>query len=67
MKNHVTLQQRVDFLEREINLLKSHLFKNSQKPWWQNIVDVFENDPDFEQISSMGQGIREQERMEAQT
>lgn len=62
MKNKLTLQQRVDFLEQEINLLKSHFFKNAQKPWWQKIVGVFENDPDFEQISLLGKAIREQER-----
>ena len=67
MKNDLTLQQRVDLLEQEINQIKSHLFKNAQQPWWQKIVGVFENDPDFEQISSLGQAIREQERMEAQS
>lgn len=54
MKNNLTLQQRVDFLEQEINLLKSRLFRNDQKPWWQKIVVVFKNDSDFEQIYSLG-------------
>jgi len=67
MKNDLTLQQRIDLLEQEINQIKSHLFNNYRKPWWQKIVGVFENDPDFEQISSLGQAIREQERMEAQS
>lgn len=67
MKNELTLQQRVDLLEQEINQIKSHLFNNSRKPWWQKIVGIFENDPDFEQISSLGQAIREQEKLEAQS
>ena len=31
------------------------------------IVGVFENDPAFEEISSLGESIREQERREAQS
>jgi hypothetical protein len=67
MKNEMTLQQRIDLLEKEIKLLKSHIYKNAQQPWWHQIVGVFENDPDFEQISALGQSIREQERMDAQS
>jgi len=63
----MTLQQRIDLIENEIKLLKSYVFKNAQQPWWQQIVGLFENDPDFDQISSLGRSIREQERMEAQS
>jgi len=67
MKNEMTLKQRMDLLENEIKLLKSHILKNSQQPWWHQIVGVFENDHEFEQISSLGSSIREQERLEAQS
>jgi hypothetical protein len=67
MKTEMTLQQRIDLIENEIKLLKSYVFKNAQQPWWQQIVGLFENDPDFDQISSLGRSIREQERMEAQS
>ncbi|HEX9974387.1 MAG TPA: hypothetical protein VGD14_20125 [bacterium] len=63
----MTIQQRIDLLENEIKILKSYILKNTPKPWWQQIVGVFENDPDFEQISSLGRSIREQERMDAQS
>lgn len=66
MKSEMTLQQRIDLLEKEIKVLKAHILKNAKQPWWQQIVGVFENDPDFEQIESLGRAIREQERMEAQ-
>lgn len=67
MKNEITLKQRMDLLENEIKLLKSKMLKNSQQPWWHQIVGVFENDPEFEQISSLGSSIREQERPETQS
>ena len=67
MENSLTLEQRVEVIERELNFLKAQLPKNSQKPWWQKIVGVFENDPAFDEISSLGQKFREQERAEAQS
>lgn len=67
MKSELTLKQRIDLLENEIKILKAHVFKDSQQPWWQQIVGVFENDPDFEQIETLGRALREQERVEAQS
>jgi len=67
INNKLTLDKRVDILERELSLIKSNLFRNSQEPWWCKIVGVFENDPVFEEISSLGKSIREQERREAQS
>jgi hypothetical protein len=67
MKNSLTLEQRVEVIKRELNFLKAQLPKNHQKPWWQKIVGVFENDPAFEEISSLGQAIREQEKLDAQS
>lgn len=66
MEHNLTIEQRVELIERELNLLKSQLPKNGSKPWWQKIAGVFENDPVFEEISSLGQSLREQERREAQ-
>lgn len=64
MENSLTLRQRVEVIERELGFLKAQLPKNSQKPWWQKIIGVFENDAAFDEISSLGQKIREQERAE---
>jgi hypothetical protein len=66
MENNLTLEQRVELIERELNFLKAQLPKNNQKTWWQKISGVFENDPVFDEISALGQGLREQERREAQ-
>jgi len=65
MENNHTLEQRIETIERELDLLKSRLYANSQKPWWEQIVGVFENDPAFEEISPLGRPIREQERATA--
>ncbi len=65
MENNHTLEQRIETIERELDLLKSRVYANSQKPWWEKIAGVFENDAAFEEISSLGQSIREQERANA--
>jgi len=67
MKTEMTLKQRIDLLENEIKLLRSLMLKNAHQPWWEQIVGVFENDADFEQIESLGRSIREQGRVEAQS
>ena len=67
MENNLTLEQRVEVIERELNFLKAQLPKNSQKPWWQNIVGVFKNDPAFDEISALGQAIRQQERLDTRS
>lgn len=66
MEYSLTLEQRVELIERELNLLKARLPKNGAKPWWQKIAGTFENDSVFDEISSLGQALREQERREAQ-
>ena len=62
MADSKKLELRIEKIEQEIASLKSHLSKNSSKPWWQKISGVFENDPDFDEIISLGQDIRKQER-----
>ena len=67
MENSLTLEQRVEMIERELNALKSFVTKSPQKPWWQKIAGIFKNDPAFDEILSLGQAIREQERVAAQS
>jgi hypothetical protein len=67
MENNLTLEQRVEVIERELNFLKAQLPKNSPKPWWQKIAGIFENDPAFDEILALGQAIREQERLAARS
>jgi len=66
MENNPALEQRIEIVERELNLLKAQLPKDYSRPWWQKISGVFENDPAFDEISALGQKIREQERLDAQ-
>jgi hypothetical protein len=63
--NNLTLEERVEILEKEITILKSQLSTKPQRVWWQDIAGIFENDPAFEEILALGQAIREQERNEA--
>jgi len=65
MENSLTLEQRVELIERELSFLKTQFPKNSKKPWWQKIVGVFKNDPAFDEILALGQAIRQQERLDA--
>lgn len=67
MENALTLEQRIEIIERELLVLKSQLPENRATPWWQKISGVFENDPAFDEISSLGEKIREQERLDAQS
>jgi hypothetical protein len=60
--NSMTLEKRVDLLEKELTLIKSRLPVNSKRIWWQEIAGIFENDPAFDEILALGQAIREQER-----
>ncbi len=67
MENSLTLEQRIEIIERELGLLKAQLPSKNSTPWWQKISGIFENDPAFDEISNLGQGIRDQERLEVQS
>jgi hypothetical protein len=60
-----TLEERVEILEKELATLKSYLSLKPKRVWWQEIAGIFENDPAFEEIMTLGQSIRERERAEA--
>ena len=57
-----TLEQRVEQLERELTQLKLQIQTTSrapEKPWWEKIVGVFANDPDFEAAVELGKDYRQ--------
>jgi hypothetical protein len=57
-----TLEQRVEQLEKELAQLKQQVQpipRQSEKPWWEKIVGVFENDPDFEEAVELGREYRQ--------
>lgn len=67
MENSLTLEQRVELIERELSFLKTQFSPNNKKPWWQKITGVFKNDPVFDEILALGQMIRQQERLDARS
>ncbi len=57
-----TLEQRVEQLEKELAQLKQELQSISQspeQPWWEKIVGVFADDPDFEEAVELGKAYRQ--------
>jgi hypothetical protein len=59
-----TIEQRVEQLEKEITQLKLRLQSTapslaSENPWWEEIVGVFANDPDFEAAVELGRDYRQ--------
>jgi hypothetical protein len=57
-----TLEQRVEQLERELAQLKQHIQstpRTPKQPWWEKIVGVFADDPDFEAAVELGKEYRQ--------
>jgi hypothetical protein len=63
--NNLTLEERVEILEKEFTAFKSRFSSKPQRVWWQEIIGRFENDPVFDEIVALGQAIREKERADA--
>jgi hypothetical protein len=57
-----TLEQRVEQLEQELAQLKQQvqtITPSPQQPWWEKIVGVFADDPDFEAAVELGKEYRQ--------
>jgi hypothetical protein len=61
-----TLEQRVEQLERELAQIKQQMQPTpqpsdqpSELPWWEKIVGVFADDPDFEAAVELGREYRQ--------
>jgi hypothetical protein len=57
-----TLEQRVEQLEKELAQLKQQMQSaphQSEQPWWEKIVGVFADDPDFEAAVELGREYRQ--------
>lgn len=69
MKNGkpVSLEQRLLRLEADVDELKATLRAQQEpkKPWWEEMVGVFANDPVFEEVDRIVQENREKERKRA--
>ena len=56
----ITIEERLSILETEVNKLKVSFIPNPQpiKPWWEEIVGVFANDPAFDEAIAIGREYR---------
>jgi hypothetical protein len=55
------VEERLSKLEAEVAQLKLSLLSNTNniKPWWENIVGVFADDPSFEEAIAIGREYRQ--------
>jgi hypothetical protein len=55
-----TIEERLSILESEVNKLKVSFITNTEpiKPWWEEIVGVFANDPAFDEAIAIGHEYR---------
>ena len=57
------LEKRVHQLEAEVRQLKRPTAQSSsQKPWYDQILGMFDNDPGFEEMVRLGKQIRDSDR-----
>jgi hypothetical protein len=62
------LEQRVSDLEAEMDKLKRQLDQLSgAKPWWEQIMGAFEDDPIYDEAMKRGREYRESLRPKAST
>jgi phage-related minor tail protein len=55
------VEERLSRLEAEVTQLKRSLLNSADtvKPWWDNIVGVFADDPNFEEAIAIGREYRQ--------
>lgn len=58
------LEARVAVLEHEVADLKQRtsVMPAAKRPWWEDIVGVFADDPAFEEAMALGEGYRAAQR-----
>jgi hypothetical protein len=62
------LEQRVTDLEAEVSNLKRKLATlGTVKPWWEQIIGTFEDDPIYDEAMKRGRQYRESLRPKAST
>jgi hypothetical protein len=64
-KEIAELRLRVDQLAQEVSQLQQKLRadgKKENKPWWETVIGLFDNDPIFEQAVAEGRKWRESQR-----
>ena len=62
------LERRVSDLEAEMDKLKRQLDQlGGAKPWWEQVIGVFEDDPIYDEAMKRGREYRESLRPKAST
>lgn len=58
--SNTELENRISALEKEVALLKSKIEQNEKpkKPWWEEIVGTFANDPIYDEAMRLGREYR---------
>ena len=57
------LEQRVAFLEAEVERLKSKIDSPlSSQPWWEKITGTFSGNSDYDEAMQLGREYRESQR-----
>ena len=54
-----SLEERVAALEAEMARLKQQLQPEPKKPWWQERIGAFANDPMYDEAMRLGREYRE--------
>lgn len=56
----LTIEQRVEALEREVRLLRAAVNGKGkkEKPWWERSGGMFKDDPSFDEMIEAGQRYR---------
>lgn len=61
--SNTEIETRLAHLETEVAHLKAQLqsapAKTQEKPWWQEILGSFANDPDYDEAMRLGREYRE--------
>jgi hypothetical protein len=63
MMSNTEIETRLAYLETEVAHLKAQLKSSpeqvQEKPWWQEILGSFANDPDYDEAMRLGREYRE--------
>ncbi len=57
--SNAEIETRLATLEAEVLQLKTEVRLNQPKPWWENILGQFADDPIYDEAMQMGQTYRE--------
>lgn len=63
--SNTELEIRIETLESELGVLKEKFKKieKSKKPWWEDHIGVFADDPMHEEAMRLGREYRESQKM----